>query len=165
MSDSQNTRRKDMPKAREIREFWAPKILALGKICDTDNILDPVEYGKIHKWQCFCCGKPGDLDRAHIKALSFGGCNDVSNLHMLCRSCHFASELYCGEAYWRWFLSTPFLSFMHPAHYTELYRAMGARDIHHATEIAVARFGTKPDALQRGVQALLGEVYDVRLKN
>lgn len=154
-------RRRDMPHAREIQEFWAYKLLALGKICDTENVLDPVTgcgSGQDY-WQCFCCGRPGPLDRAHITPLSRGGDNRVTNLHMLCRPCHGESEGFQGEGYWRWFLSKPFLSFMHPEHYPHVWAALGVRDIYHAAEIGVARFGTDSTALREGVKTMLQDVY------
>ena len=160
MSRTQTKQRTGMPKAREIREFWAPKIFALGKVCDTDNILDPVTGGGTDTWQCFCCGKTQELDRAHITALAKGGDNDVSNLHMLCRACHHESEPFSGEAYWRWFLGKPFLSFLDPAHFTKSYTALGVRDARHAAEVIIARFGTDPEAFARGTQEMLREAYD-----
>jgi len=159
MSESQNTRRKDMPEAREIREFWAHKIYAMGKVCDIDNILDPVVFDGTDVWQCFCCGKPQALDRAHIAALAMGGGNDVSNLHMLCRACHYESEPFSGEAYWRWFLGKPFLSFLDPAHFGRAYTALGVRDLHQAVELVISRFGTDPDAFVQGTHVLLREAY------
>jgi len=168
MTKRQNDSRKDMPKADEIRQFWAYKLLALNKVIDVENVLDPItethfsSSGKketLHTWQCFCCGRAGALDRAHIKAMSIGGTNTAENLHMLCRSCHVESEPYQDESYWRWFLSKPYLGFMHPDHFKSAWAAMGARDIHHATEIALSRFGTDPAALRDGVQKMIREAY------
>ena len=44
-----------------------------------------------------------ELDRAHIVARVYGGSDDVSNIHLLCRNCHIESELFNEEYYWKWF--------------------------------------------------------------
>jgi hypothetical protein len=184
MSKHQMKQRADMPKAAEVRSFWAYKLRALGKITDVEDVLDPVvtdwprateadvaeirargvwtpehddpRRGVVLKhWQCFCCGKPADLDRAHIHALALGGTNHVSNLHMLCRSCHTESEEFHGERYWRWFLSKLHLPSMHPDHCTKIYAALGAKDIHHVAKLAIERYGTCPVAVMDGVQEML----------
>jgi hypothetical protein len=159
--EGSRARRKDMPAPKAIREFWAYKLLALGKMCDTENILDPVTGSSSGQdyWQCFCCGRTGPLDRAHIVPLGKGGDNSMANLHMLCRPCHVESEPLQGEAYWRWFLAKPFLSFMQPDLYPHVWAALGARDIHHAAELAVARFGTDPAVFSEAVKTLLRETY------
>lgn len=183
--------RQGMPSQPRIRKFWAYKLLALGKIGDVEDVLEPVVDGwgpataaEVHAhrvlypdvdipdhddpiraesvlktWQCFCCGQPGSLDRAHIRPLALGGSNSVENLHLLCRSCHIESENFQGEGYWRWFLSKPFLGSMHPDHYTHLWQAIGARDIHHAAEIATIRFGTDFYKLREGVRTMPREAY------
>jgi len=53
--------------------------------------------------QCFTCGRTGVLDRAHITPKHKGGSDDLSNLHLLCKSCHAESDLLTGKLYWRWF--------------------------------------------------------------
>lgn len=53
--------------------------------------------------QCFACGRTGVLDRAHIIPKHKGGSDNLSNLHLLCRSCHAESDFFHGRRYWRWF--------------------------------------------------------------
>lgn len=42
--------------------------------------------------RCAICGRPSDLEIAHIVPLSEGGNNSADNLLALCRSCHFALD-------------------------------------------------------------------------
>lgn len=132
-SMSQNQKRSDMPKARDIRDFWAPKLFSLRKILDVDQILDPwigLNGAKIES--CFCCGATGKLERAHIKALVSGGDNSVSNIHILCKKCHLDSEGLSGDNYWRWFLSCEWQDpLCHD--YDNIIKSLGFSDV---TEVA-----------------------------
>ena len=64
---------------------------------------------------CFACTWQGRLERAHILAKCDGGSDDVSNIHLLCRSCHVMQEGICtteqGRQNWLKALKdgTPFL--------------------------------------------------------
>jgi len=108
-SEQQISRRKDMPKAAKIAEYWAPR---LSKIRDSPFDAYSMQFGGIDRAgffgvpTCFACGKGANLDRAHIKALGKRGSNKSENLHLLCRGCHAESESLDGQAYWNWFLST-----------------------------------------------------------
>lgn len=189
MSKAQQTKRKDMPKVEDVRAFWAYKLLALGKITDTEDALDPIVHGwgrttalevaRFHAqgimvpahddpvrkepvlevWQCFCCGRAGPLDRAHISALTHGGSNHVSNIHMLCRPCHTESEPYQGETYWRWFLTKPHRCSWHPNHFAHIWPAMGERDVEHAVEMALVRSGQDEGAALAEIKRLVRETY------
>lgn len=127
MTKHQSNLRKNMPKPSEVRAFWAVKLLALGKVIDTEQVLDAVgePNSSCYNYQCFCCGVAGPLDRAHTHPLWAGGSNDVSNIHMLCRTCHHTSEGFSEDAYWRWFLSVQWRCCMDPHHYTHLFIAAG----------------------------------------
>ena len=163
MSKAQATKRRDMPTAARLRAFWAPKLIALGKGCDPEVFLEPVVSSTgIATWQCFCCGKPTRLERAHIKPLSLGGDNSAQNIHMLCRICHLESELYQDEAYWRWFLGKPFRHFMDPEHYAHVWHALGARDARHAAEMLVQKHGTDPDKIAGAVRSAVRSVYSAQ---
>lgn len=95
MSGKRSGSRQDMPKKKEIVNFWYPIFCDMGLEMD-DELL--------RHYQCFVCAVHGPkLERAHIKALCDGGSNDVRNLHMLCASCHHESEMYSGRGYWAWF--------------------------------------------------------------
>lgn len=66
--------------------------------------MDSPESADIHrKGFCMACGYNGPNYRCHITARVNGGSDAVDNLHMLCKTCHDASEYLQGEAYWRWF--------------------------------------------------------------
>jgi hypothetical protein len=158
MSRAQSTARKTMPKAESIRKFWAPKLSDTGKVWDQDVILEPVVFSNGLGWQCFCCGRVAQLERAHIRALASGGSNDVENIHMLCRKCHLVSEHFTEPAYWTWFYEMEFRGFLDPRHFSHVWRSMGARDETHAMEILVDRFGPDMDVSQV-VKIVLREVY------
>ena len=50
---------------------------------------------------CMACGGQG-RDRAHIKGECSGGSVELSNIHLLCSSCHKESEEKTGFRYWLW---------------------------------------------------------------
>jgi hypothetical protein len=80
--------------------------VALGKFDSQCEALDP--------GLCFACGfdagrSSGKLDRAHIIARCEGGPDTVDNLHILCLSCHKASEGLLGDPYWAWLAERTFL--------------------------------------------------------
>ncbi|CAB4157228.1 HNHc domain containing protein [uncultured Caudovirales phage] len=94
-----NQRRK-MPSRGAIRSYWVER-LCRGRRPVADS---PDEIQNV--WFCFACGQRGSkegLERCHIRARVSGGEDTVQNLHLLCRYCHFASELFDGSDYWRWF--------------------------------------------------------------
>lgn len=72
-----------MPKRAAICEHWEDKIE------DLDG-------------NCFACGSSLRVERAHIVPLCEGGTNDVSNLHLLCATCHIDSEPLPVDLYWAW---------------------------------------------------------------
>lgn len=82
---------------KDIRIFWNKN--PLGKYLNHKH--DVCEEGKYRP--CMACGGYGN-DRAHILALSEGGSNLASNLHMLCRECHIESEALSGYNYWLWII-------------------------------------------------------------
>ena len=86
-----------MPNETAIRRYWVEAGLAERKRhSDQSDFLE--------KGFCFACLWERGAVRAHIVARCDGGSDDVSNLHMLCKSCHNASEWIVGEdQYWRWF--------------------------------------------------------------
>ncbi len=43
------------------------------------------------------------LERCHITPRWKNGRDDVENLHLLCFTCHWASERFDGRSYWKWF--------------------------------------------------------------
>lgn len=83
--------------------------------------------------QCFACGRAGVLDRAHIVPRHKGGSDDLSNLHLLCKSCHAESDLFHGRQYWRWFRFQIRTAF---ARRVQLSMAIGEPDCeHHHAEL------------------------------
>lgn len=77
-----------------IAKRWVPILTKLYKH-DASHITK--------RLQCFACGRTGILDRAHIIPKHKGGSDKLSNLHLLCRSCHAESDFFYGKRYWRWF--------------------------------------------------------------
>lgn len=161
MSKHQCGSRKDMPKAREIREFWAAKLLALGKIADTEQALHPIAPD-VDIYQCFNCGDAKVLDRAHIMPLALGGDNTAANLHMLCRVCHTVSERFSGEAYWRWFLAYPWRCYMDPYHSRDAFIAAGYSGMAEAAAVLGARYAGDPVRLKEEVANLMVQIAHAR---
>ena len=86
-----------MPAENAIRWYWFDAGLAQRK--RHSNQRDFLKKGF-----CFACFWELGTVRAHIVARWNGGSDDASNLHMLCRTCHYASESIEGEdRYWNWF--------------------------------------------------------------
>ena len=83
-----------MPTERAIRAFWAGKLWSVKGYDSPEEFMEP--------GNCFACGWHRELHRAHVQARCSGGADDVSNLHMLCRTCHKASELISGDKYYKW---------------------------------------------------------------
>jgi|ERR1035437_6047286 hypothetical protein len=87
--------RKNMASKFNIINFWAEKLIELGKFDSIEELLE-ANY-------CFACSFEFITERCHILPLSYGGSNEADNLHNLCNLCHKASEFLTGESYWRWF--------------------------------------------------------------
>lgn len=83
--------RKNMPSLNRIWEYWQMK-LDLMSLEDINN----THY-------CFRCGSIHNVQRAHIKPLYMEVNNDLSNIHLLCESCHNDSEFLWDLPYWDWF--------------------------------------------------------------
>ena len=84
-----------MPTPPVVRRYWALVLVALGKFDNIDEALGD---------SCFACGFDdwSVPQRAHITARVNGGPDTADNLHMLCDTCHKASERLDGEPYWVW---------------------------------------------------------------
>jgi len=41
---------------------------------------------------CWSCGLPGLIERAHLQARCDGGSDEIDNLILLCRACHWQQE-------------------------------------------------------------------------
>ncbi len=82
-------------------------------IREWDDKPEMVRKKKIFKWDtlpanaCWRCGNEGYTERTHIHAHCFNRDDSVSNLHLLCKSCHNASEGLTGwdkgHLYYVWF--------------------------------------------------------------
>jgi len=83
-----------MPKTLRIRQYWSSYLVLIDRF-DEDEVMDG-EY-------CFACGLELECFRCHIIPMCEGGTHELSNLHMLCHTCHRASEHLKGDAYWHWF--------------------------------------------------------------
>jgi len=83
-----------LPSREKIIEYWFPILVRMGLEIDDELV---------HRHQCFICANGHGLERAHIKAKCEGGSDDVKNLHILCKKCHFESEFISGKKYWKWY--------------------------------------------------------------
>jgi len=84
--------RAKLPTAKAIRDHWRDWCWQRHNDPPEDNY-------------CFACGMIDDrfkLERAHIVARCNGGSDGVENLHLLCHTCHRASEFKEGKEYFDW---------------------------------------------------------------
>ena len=96
MVDKPNCSKRVMPTEEAIRKFWVDELWRKKGFDSKDEFLE--------RGTCFACGMDGN-ERAHIKARSAGGSDDVSNIHILCGVCHKDSEYLDGGRYLSWVLS------------------------------------------------------------
>ena len=96
MADKPNSSKRAMPTEKAIRGFWADELWQKKGFDSKEEFL---ETGT-----CFACGMDGS-EKAHIKARSVGGVDDVSNIHILCGVCHKDSEYLDGGRYLAWLIS------------------------------------------------------------
>lgn len=87
--------KREMPSKKQISEYWHLELISLSKRTPDDFRIN----------ECFCCGRDGDVQRAHIKSRYKSGADTVENLHLLCAGCHQESEYIEGKVYWAWFNS------------------------------------------------------------
>ena len=83
--------RRGMPDKRDIFAYW----------CDHEKFVE-LDITVGNSDCCMACGFHFYVERCHLKAVSNGGSNDVSNLHILCKNCHTESEMLNKEYYWIW---------------------------------------------------------------
>ncbi len=99
-----------MPTKKKILGYWQTHYKKLFINREDENV--PWEH------ECFACGNPWDgLHRAHIIPLNKNGTNELSNLHLLCPSCHFESEGL--NEYWIWFKYQRENEWHYPMYYLE----------------------------------------------
>ena len=91
-----NTTNRKMPSVQNIFNYWI----------DNEKFIE-LDITLFNELSCMACGfynyHGKRLDRAHIVARVYGGSDDVSNIHLLCRNCHIESEVLNEEYYWKWF--------------------------------------------------------------
>lgn len=121
------------PSRTLIAKRWVPILTKLYNY-DASHI--------VNNLQCFACGRTGILDRAHIVPRHKGGSDELSNLHLLCKSCHAESDLFHGRQYWRWFRFQIRTAF---ARRIQLSIAIGEPDCehHHAEIQRMAKLGAQ----------------------
>ena len=85
-----------MPTKSAIQLHWAEWLIQEDKFDDISEVLSG--------YYCFACGMDygGGLIRAHILARCDGGTDDLSNIHLLCETCHHASDGLSGDVYFKW---------------------------------------------------------------
>ena len=97
-----------MPSKYQIYAYWKDRLVNdYGKDFYKGNMLmrEAERTKNPYAYMCFACGAFAvRIERAHIVALCEGGTNDVSNIHLLCTSCHRNSETISDvPAYEKWF--------------------------------------------------------------
>jgi len=73
---------RNMPTKAQIYEHWAPLMWN-----------PPKPYDKYKT--CWACGFQFGTQRCHIKAKCDGGTDEVANLLLLCKRCHWSQETIC----------------------------------------------------------------------
>lgn len=88
-----------MPSKNAIKKYWDGKI----------GFIEDFGWSELPIDKCWKCSLPADVDRAHIWSRFNSGNDDVSNIHLLCLSCHKQSEFSYGFKpgllYYEWFYS------------------------------------------------------------
>jgi 5-methylcytosine-specific restriction endonuclease McrA len=77
----------------DILDYWLEVLIKAEKGDSKEDLLN----------RCFACGWESELEKAHIKPLNKNGKDLISNIHLLCSDCHWASENMVGDTYWNWF--------------------------------------------------------------
>ena len=113
---------RNLPPRAHIWAAWCWWLAEVGKADSADEVIEDFAGGD--GW-CFACGMSDGLvlDRSHIDARCDGGSDDIENLHLLCRTCHKASEHLSGAAYVDWLLRRTFVDRV----YEEAHRLPGGR--------------------------------------
>jgi hypothetical protein len=95
------TKRSSLPSKESIHNYWKSGDGHRVLISYGIEIPDQTKFNGDKVIACFACGR-SEVQRCHIVAVSSGGSDYASNLHLLCPRCHVESELLEGEHYWRW---------------------------------------------------------------
>jgi 5-methylcytosine-specific restriction endonuclease McrA len=94
------------PPEPTIRDLWAPVLSR----APWQRFSNSLEFMRAFK-ACFACGAFSVMaQRSHIVPRWAGGSDEAMNLHVLCPSCHVASEDLMGLGYWHWFRNTVFVA-------------------------------------------------------
>jgi len=116
----------------KIIDYWNDSLLS--HIFNRSYEYDVVNFKEDDiKIGCMACGSAsnvGDnkLERAHILAKCIQGSDNISNLHVLCKTCHKESENLNGVIYWSW-LSNKAPLFNHGM-FTETEQDYSGKDKH-----------------------------------
>lgn len=90
----QNKKRAALPSRQAITDHWLGRLDELGVFnCSQDDLPDGC---------CWSCGKPGLVQRCHIKSHQHGGADTVDNLALLCPGCHAESEDLPASTFFAW---------------------------------------------------------------
>jgi len=103
-----------MPTKEDILAYWADELIRQhGKfwmdcVYQEHAFVGIKDMNKrilsLHTHTCFACGSDCGTERAHIESKQYGGADDASNLHLLCKECHLESEsIENQEHYFLWF--------------------------------------------------------------
>jgi len=76
--------KRKMPTRAQIYNHWAPLMFD-----------PPEDYDKTKT--CWGCGQQSALQRCHIIARCDGGTDEVNNLLLLCKRCHYSQETICMD--------------------------------------------------------------------
>lgn len=91
----QKKRRNVLPSRQAITDHWFPdRMSELGIFnCSQDELPEGC---------CWACGRPGLVERCHIRSHQHGGADTVDNLALLCPGCHDESEDLPESSFFTW---------------------------------------------------------------
>ena len=92
-------RKNKYPTRKAIVEYWAENIKF-----PIAEWIDKKEFLELGEYHCFACGILPNVSKTqfcHIKPWYKSKDDSVSNIHLLCKECHTATEYWEGcEKYW-----------------------------------------------------------------
>jgi hypothetical protein len=132
-----------------ILKFWQKNIEKLG----------PTRFGHVkpEENECFACGNNSSIERCHIVPKIHGGNDEVSNLHLLCKSCHVESEGL--KTYFKWLHYQRMNEWNFPMYYIEKRLKKSGFDIYKLAEKAKEENDFSHEKIAEITKKIIEEMY------